>query len=290
MDIYPYVDIYPCPICCLRHHPASLPQFPHHYLWGSQAPGRFVSLTPYLPGCKIPKIQERDSSTQHALLCITRFPPAGRAGGEGGAQLQAGVHLFTLLLGFYTPCWPAAPSSLSAPGTGSCPDHREGRDSSVPSHQQKEPPLHHCEHRGPSSAFRPPTHKTHVKKRAVLPDETHLLFSVQQRPQAFQEQVRATRQPGLPQGGLRRSPRCSVGKTARVSPHPAFSMRRPPRRELSPRLSARTRSLPLPSPLPAEGTRTGLALGQQRQWERAVRDCNLPGWAWSENSQILGAP
>lgn len=51
----------------------SLPQFPHRYLLGTQALGRFISLTPSLPGCKIPKIQETDSSKQHALLCIPRF-------------------------------------------------------------------------------------------------------------------------------------------------------------------------------------------------------------------------
>lgn len=64
------------------------------------------------------RLEHSARSALHRSILLS----ARRAAGEGGAQLQGGVHLFTLRPRFYTPCWPAAPSSLSALGTVSRPD------------------------------------------------------------------------------------------------------------------------------------------------------------------------
>lgn len=65
------------------------------------------------------RLEQAACSALHPSVLLS----ARRTAGEGGARRQvSGVHLFTLLPQFYPPCWPAAPSSLSALGTGSCPD------------------------------------------------------------------------------------------------------------------------------------------------------------------------
>ena len=206
--------------------------FPHRYLLDIQAPGRFISLTPYLPGCKIPKTQETDSSTQCALLCIAQFSfqpdelqgkeePSGSSAmsisspSSPGFTPHAGQQLLPVFLH-----WEQAPAQTKA----------EGCDCSVPSHLQKDPPLHHCQHWGPSLANRPITHKTQLKKRAVLLDEIHPLFSMQQKARAFQEQVRGVKQPRPPRGRSALLPalRCLQNSTC-LSQHCCFSVCQPPR-------------------------------------------------------------
>lgn len=129
-------EVQPCPVCCcLRHHTASLPQFP---LLGIQGHSDH-KLLPH-QAVRSPK----HNSQALSVLCITQvsFQPEELQGKQEPSSRLVSI---------------PSPSSFQASCTGNRLLPRP-KQMWLPSAQPQDPPLHQCEHWvpwGPSMACRP---------------------------------------------------------------------------------------------------------------------------------------